>query len=290
MMLKMKMRPEPTFAAKRNSLQDIWCFTELVRESEVEEPPTKMLRGGGCELDAEQLMEKANEAIEHAKWERWDEMFEIFDVYPGCQNMRPEFRRWAAIHQVIFAGNVETLKRMVDSGANPGLLTRDKETPLQVAEQLGQSEVVEYLNTLEVSADSAALLQQAHQVIDAAKEGKWDETFELLKGFSNPEQVVNTRPSATWTSVLHQAAFHGDIEVLRRLLEDYKANVKLLTKDGKTALQIAESAGKEAAIKYLEACVPSIQLEDDFVKYPEQVWSTVLFVGPSAYATAYSQI
>ena len=30
--------------------------------------------------------------------------------------------------------------------------------------------------------------------------------------------------------VLHQAAFHGDIEVLRQLLEDYKANVKLLTK------------------------------------------------------------
>lgn len=133
--------------------------------------------------------------------------------------------------------------------------------------------------------------------------------------------------------VLHQAAFHGDIEVLRQLLEDYKANVKLLTKaekcdamwghrwittqyimitmitmiyllhkiprlsflvpsvfrcsqgmrrsqnvwinlpkalenlnraifhsakrscieDGKTALQIAESAGQEAAIKYLEA-------------------------------------
>lgn len=25
-----------------------------------------------------------------------------------------------AIHQVVFAGNVETLKRMVDSGANPG--------------------------------------------------------------------------------------------------------------------------------------------------------------------------
>ena len=30
-----------------------------------------------------------------------------------------------------------------------GLLTRDKETPLQVAEQLGQVEVAEYLNTLE---------------------------------------------------------------------------------------------------------------------------------------------
>ena len=75
-----------------------------------------------------------SQAIEHAKWERWDDMFEIFDVYPGtgtswrmdiknchritpnvvglldlsfwstwrlqvagCQNMRPEFRKYAAI-------------------------------------------------------------------------------------------------------------------------------------------------------------------------------------------------
>eukprot|EP00435_Cladocopium_sp_Y103_P027592 s1802_g6.t2 len=264
-------------AQENGSDEVVTCLQEFAaedndddEESEVEEPPMKMLRGGPCELDPEQLMEKANEAIEHAKWERWDEMFEIFDVYPGCQNMRPEFRKYAAIHQVVFAGNVETLKRMVDSGANPGLLTRDKETPLQVAEQLGQAEVAEYLNTLEVSAEAAALLQQAHQVIDAAKEGKWDATFELLKGFKNPQQVVNTRPSVRQYGVLHQAAFHGDIEVLRRLLEDYKANVKLLTKDGKTALQIAESAGQEAAIKYLEACVPSIQLEDDFVKYPDQ--------------------
>ena len=37
-------------------------------------------------------------------------------------------------------------------------------------------------------------------------------TFELLKGFSNPEQVVNTRPSVRQYGVLHQAAFHGDIE------------------------------------------------------------------------------
>lgn len=281
-LLKTKDDQTPEEVAQENGSDEVvTCLQEFAaqnddEESEVEEPPMKMLRGGGgCELDAEQLMEKANEAIEHAKWERWDDMFEIFDVYPGCQNMRPEFRKYAAIHQVVFAGNVETLQRMVDSGANPGLLTRDKETPLQVAEQVGQAEVAEYLNTLEVSAEAAALLQQAHQVIDAAKEGKWDATFDLLKGFSNPEQVVNTRPSVRQYGVLHQAAFHGDIEVLRRLLEDYKANVKLLTKDGKTALQIAESAGQEAAIKYLEACVPSIQLEDDFVKYPDQAFVKV---------------
>lgn len=100
-------------------------------------------------------------------------------------------------------------------------------------------------------------------------------------------------------------------EVLRRLLEDYKANVKLLTKaqsgqwclsvferrdkmgpyvedhtrhkpnriessqtfdhpqDGKTALQIAESAGQEAAIKYLEVwvCCPKKRCPPPFYRF-----------------------
>ena len=70
------------------------------------------------------------------------------------------------------------------------------------------------------------------EVIDAAKEGKWvrssgcastaharsgssvqDKTFELLEACKNPDQVVNCRPSVRQYGVLHQAAFHGDIEV-----------------------------------------------------------------------------
>ncbi|CAJ1376193.1 unnamed protein product [Effrenium voratum] len=276
-LLKTKDGETPEDVAQESGSDEVvTCLQELTvtadddDESEVEEPPAKMMRGGGADLDPEALMEKASEAIEHAKWQQWDEMFAIFEAYPGCQNMRPEYRRFAAIHQAAYAGDSEILKRMVETGANPGLPTRDKETPLQVAEAEGNTEAVEYLASLEVTSDSAALMQHAHEVIDAAKEGKWDRTFELLAGYSKPEQVVNTRPSVRQYAVLHQAAFHGDIEVLRKLLEDYKANVKLLTKDGKTALQIAETAGQEAAAKYLEACVPSIQLEDDFVKYPEQ--------------------
>ncbi|CAE7519852.1 bacC, partial [Symbiodinium necroappetens] len=243
---------------------------ESDEDEEDDEPPLKMMRGGGCELDPEALMEKANEAIEHAKWQQWDEMLAIFESYPGCQNMRPEYRRFAAIHQAAYAGDAKILKKMVDCGANPGLLTRDKETPLQIAEAEGNSDAAAFLESLEVSAESAALIQEAHKVIDAAKEGKWDKTFELLEACKNPDQVVNCRPSVRQYGVLHQAAFHGDIEVLRRLLEDFKANVKLLTKDGQSALQIAQNGSQEAAAKYLEACVPSIQLEDDFVKYPEQ--------------------
>eukprot|EP00931_Biecheleriopsis_adriatica_P115098 TRINITY_DN90935_c0_g1_i1.p1 TRINITY_DN90935_c0_g1~~TRINITY_DN90935_c0_g1_i1.p1 ORF type:complete len:783 (+),score=232.79 TRINITY_DN90935_c0_g1_i1:85-2433(+) len=249
-------------------------------ESDCEEPPAKLARGGGgrggdSAADEAVLLEKANEAIEHAKWQKWDAMFKIIEACPGCQNIRPEYRRYGAIHQVAYAGDAEVLRRMVESGANPGLLTRDKETPLQVAQGEGNDEAAKYLSTLEVSKDGGALIQQAHEVIDAAKEGKWERTFELLAASDHPEQLVNLRPAVRQYGVLHQAAFHGDIEVLRRLLEDFKANVKLLTKDGKTALEIAEESKQESAAKYLEACIPSIKLEDDFVKYPEQVFVKV---------------
>jgi len=282
-LLKTKDSETPEDVAQENGNDEVVTYLQEKQSEEPEsdedeeddEPPLKMMRGGACELDPEELMEKANEAIEHAKWQQWDEMLAIFESYPGCQNMRPEYRRFAAIHQAAFAGDAKILKKMVDCGANPGLLTRDKETPLQIAEAEGNSEAAAFLESLEVSAESAALIQEAHKVIDAAKEGKWDKTFELLEACKHPDQVVNCRPSVRQYGVLHQAAFHGDIEVLRRLLEDFKANVKLLTKDGQSALQIAQNGSQEAAAKYLEACVPSIQLEDDFVKYPEQAFVKV---------------
>mmetsp|Transcript_25681 Transcript_25681/g.45246 ORF Transcript_25681/g.45246 Transcript_25681/m.45246 type:complete len:567 (+) Transcript_25681:611-2311(+) len=256
-------------------LQDLYAKSKEDDEEDEDEQPVKMVRGGACKIVPEVLMQKANKAIEHAKWQQWDEMFKIFELYPGCQNMRPEFRRFAAIHQAAYAGDVEILKKMVACGANPGLLTRDKETSLQIAEAQGNTEAVAFLESLEVSAETAALTQEAHKVIDAAKEGNWDKTFELLEACKNPEQVVNFRPPVRQYATLHQAAFHGDIEVLRRLLEDFKANVKVVTKDGLTALQIAQNEGQEAAAKYLEACVPSIHLEDDYVKYPEQAFVKV---------------
>ena len=48
-----------------------------------------MMRGGP-ELDADELMAKANDAIEHAKWERWEEMFEIFDLHPGLPSWKEQ--------------------------------------------------------------------------------------------------------------------------------------------------------------------------------------------------------
>eukprot|EP00933_Yihiella_yeosuensis_P069952 TRINITY_DN7713_c1_g1_i2.p1 TRINITY_DN7713_c1_g1~~TRINITY_DN7713_c1_g1_i2.p1 ORF type:complete len:811 (-),score=203.45 TRINITY_DN7713_c1_g1_i2:87-2483(-) len=222
------------------------------------------------------LLKKANQAIDFAKWEQWKEMFDVIASCPACQNVRPEYRAYGVIHQAAYSGDVDVLRKLVEGGADSALLTQDKKTPLQVAESEGNLEASKYLETLKVAGGiDDVLIREAHNVIDAAKDGDWERTIALLSASPNPEQLVNTRPAVRLYGVLHQAAFHGDIEILRKLLEDFKANVKLLTKDGQTALQIAQSCDQQAAVEYLEACTPSIKLGDDFVKYPEQTFVTV---------------
>lgn len=147
------------------------------------------------------------------------------------------------------------------------MLTRDFETPLEVAKSESNAKAVEYLSSLDGADTLGASIQAAHAVLDAAKDGKWEKVFELLE--KGPE-LVNVRPEVRVYGVIHQAAFHGDIEILRRLIEDFKANVKLLTKDGQTPLQIAELGKKEVAAGYLQACTPTVKLDDDFVTYPDQ--------------------
>lgn len=221
---------------------------------------------GGPAIDPE-MLEMANEIIEKAKWQKWKEMLELIDSNPACVNMRPEYRKFGAIHQVAYAGDADVLKKMIDLNADPCLLTRDNETPLEIAKAESNNKAAEFLASLEGASTLGATIQKAHAVIDAAKDGKWEKTFELLK--EDPE-LVNVRPEVRQYAVIHQAAFHGDIEVLRRLIEDFKANVKLPTKDGRNALQIARDSKQDMAAGYLEACTPTIQLDDDFVKYPDQ--------------------
>lgn len=223
-------------------------------------------RGGVAEDPVR--MDKAHEIIEAAKWQKWDDMFKLMKANPGCVNLRPEVRKFGAIHQVAFAGDASILKKMVEEyKADACLLTRDFETPLEVAKMEANTAAVAYLAKV-VGADSdGASIQAAHTVIDAAKEGKWERVFELLE---KSPGLVNVRPDVRLYGIIHQAAFHGDIEILRRLIEDFKANVKLISQDGKTPLEVATAAKQEAAANYLEACTPTVNLDDDFVKYPDQ--------------------
>ena len=66
-------------------------------------------------------------------------------------------------------------------------------------------------------AEGASIVQlmpaASGSVLESKRSSVQDKTFELLEACKHPDQVVNCRPSVRQYGVLHQAAFHGDIEV-----------------------------------------------------------------------------
>lgn len=223
------------------------------------------------------LIDKAHELIEHAKWGRWDDMLAVADERRDCINIRPEARRYAAIHQVAFDGDVEIMRQLVRRKADIHLMTRDRQTALQIARNHSCNDIVDYLLEL----DPSCSLDQSvvHSIIDAARDAEWDTMFQLLQ--ENPG-VVNVRPAPRTYGIIHQVAFHGHMPAIRRLTEEFMADVGLLTKDGETAQQVAQLQSRTEVAAYLEACVESVQLTDDFVTFSPQKLcretSDVLFV------------
>mmetsp|Transcript_42979 Transcript_42979/g.79918 ORF Transcript_42979/g.79918 Transcript_42979/m.79918 type:complete len:809 (-) Transcript_42979:72-2498(-) len=231
-------------------------------------PAGRTRRGGGAGgKSKKQMMAAANEIVEKAKWKDWSAMFEMLEAWPECVNIRPPFRNYGTIHQAAYNGNVDVLRRLIDDcQADPNLKTKHGQTPLEVAESVKKNEeAIEYLSSL--SGRPPDYTGIAHHMITLARDARWHDMFNLLK---ETPGAINIRPEVRAYGAIHQAAHHGDVKVLREMVEDYKADVKLLTKDGKTAQQVAEEEGHEEAAAFLQACSPMIRLEDDFVTFPDQ--------------------
>uniref|UniRef100_A0A7S4SRN8 PARP-type domain-containing protein n=1 Tax=Alexandrium monilatum TaxID=311494 RepID=A0A7S4SRN8_9DINO len=91
-------------------------------------------------------------------------------------------------------------------------------------------------------------LQLAHAAIDMAKAGAWDSLYGVL---DKQQDLVNARPHVREYSVLHQAAFHGSLDVVRRLIEKYGADPSKPTKFGKSVAEIAEEQGHAPVVDFL---------------------------------------
>ncbi|CAE8622177.1 unnamed protein product, partial [Polarella glacialis] len=71
--------------------------------------------------------------------------------------------------------------------------------------------------------------ESAHAILDATKMARWEELFQKLQLCPD---LVNARPEPREYAALHQAAFHGDVAVLQRLVDEFKADVCLRSKSG----------------------------------------------------------
>lgn len=97
------------------------------------------------------------------------------------------------------------------------------------------------LKMTEEASESRTELE--HDFLDAAKGFQWDNVKSMLE--TTPD-LINVQPCGRWTA-LHQAAYEGNAEVAKYLLEK-GASLTATNRGGKTALQVAKNAGVKAVL------------------------------------------
>lgn len=82
---------------------------------------------------------------------------------------------------------------------------------------------------------------EQHALCDAARDHVWAKVKSIIK---KDPSLVDSQPAGRY-SALHQAAEFGSLDVCKFLIEKYEASLDVLTKDGKTPLEIADNKCKD---------------------------------------------
>ena len=89
------------------------------------------------------------------------------------------------------------------------------------------------------------------QCFDAFNYGRKEEALRLLKKIKDPRTV---KDSNNFT-LLHCAAYHGWLAVVKELIHDHQFNPDCMDDDGNTPLMKAKSNEKQPVVDYLETVI-----------------------------------
>jgi uncharacterized protein len=134
-----------------------------------------------------------------------------------------------------------------------GQWSHDGWPPLHLAAFFGHRETVETL--LDAGADVRAVARnsEANLAINAAAAGpRADRRPEIVRLLIARGSPVDGRGSPAGHTPLHEAAFNGDLALVRLLLAS-GADRSVRTGEGETALEIAAKHGRHEAARLLEA-------------------------------------
>lgn len=92
--------------------------------------------------------------------------------------------------------------------------------------------------------------QEAHEILTMCKNGHFDEALQAIR--IRP-YLVNLRPEVREYATIHQAVWWGNIDIVTELVS-LRADARVLTKAGETALQVAQERGHEALFEILTKC------------------------------------
>jgi uncharacterized protein len=158
----------------------------------------------------------------------------------------------ATFFEACALGLVADVRRQL--AANPALVgawAHDGWPPLHLAAFFGQLEVAGAL--LDAGADVRAVSRnsEGNLAINAAAAGpRAGRRPEMVKLLITRGAPVDGRGSATAHTPLHEAAFNGDLPLVRLLL-DSGADRALRTGDGETALDVAVKQGRHEVARLL---------------------------------------
>lgn len=98
-------------------------------------------------------------------------------------------------------------------------------------------------------ASDADLDNELNTMIQSAKDGEFEKVFEILDKYP---PYVNERPEERMYSTIHQACYWGNLDAIKKLVNDYEADINATTKDGKTPVEVAKEHEHTAIVKYFE--------------------------------------
>ena len=143
-------------------------------------------------------------------------------------------------------------RHLRESPESVGQWSHDGWPPLHLAAFFGHRETVEAL--LDAGADVRAVARnsEANLAINAAAAGpRADRRPEIVRLLIARGCPVDGRGSPAGHTPLHEAAFNGDLALVRLLLES-GADRSVRTGEGETALEIAVKHGRHEAARLLE--------------------------------------
>ena len=89
---------------------------------------------------------------------------------------------------------------------------------------------------------------------DAFNHGRRGEALKLLKQVKDPRTVMSNNKF----TLLHCAAYHGWLDVVKQLINDHDCDPDCKDNDGNTPLSKARGNGKQSIVNYLEMVIGTL--------------------------------